>query len=63
MWHADREWNYVVLSTVRSLPQQEIVGRPSDSWRAEHLGLILTDAHLINVALTRARQGLIIIGM
>ena len=59
----DREWNYVLLSTVRSLAQREIVDQPSDSWRTEHLGLLLTDANEINVAITRARHGLIILGM
>ena len=56
------EWDYVLLSTVRSLPQREIVSRPSDSWRADNLGVV-TDHHDINVAITRARHGLIIIGM
>jgi len=56
------EWDFVLLSTVRSLPQREIDPRPSDRWRAQNLGFI-TDTHQINVAITRARQGLIIIGM
>ena len=56
------DWNYVLLSTVRSLPQRDIDHRPSDRWTAENLGAV-TDPHEINVAITRARQGLIIIGM
>ena len=52
----------MLLSTVRSLPQREIDRHPSDRWRAEYLGLV-TDQHEMNVALTRARQGLIIIGL
>jgi len=56
------EWDYVLLSTVRSLPQREIDAQPSDKWRAQNLGLI-TDEHQINVAITRARHGLIIIGV
>ena len=55
------EWDYVLLSTVRSLPQREIDAHPSDRWRAQNLGFI-TDQHQINVAMTRARLGLIIIG-
>ena len=55
------EWDYVLLSMVRSLPQREIDSHPSDRWRAENLGLI-TDQHQINVAITQARLGLIIIG-
>ena len=56
------EWDFVLLSAVRSLPQREIDSQPSDRWRADNLGLV-TDEHQLNVALTRARQGLIIIGM
>jgi len=59
--YAGSEWDYVLLSTVRSLPQREIDTHPSDRWRAQNLGFI-TDQHQINVALTRARCGLIIIG-
>ncbi|XP_011437288.3 3'-5' exoribonuclease HELZ2 [Magallana gigas] len=55
------EWNYVIFSTVRSLPRYRIEKRPTLGWCAKSLGFI-SDAHQINVALTRARRGLIIIG-
>ena len=56
------EWDYVILSLVRSLSKEEIDPQPSLSWLREHLGF-LTDEHQINVGLTRARKGLCIIGM
>jgi superfamily I DNA and/or RNA helicase len=55
------EWDYVILSTVRSLPVEDIDPHPSLRWKGKHLGFI-TDDHQINVAITRARKGLIIIG-
>ncbi|XP_028391332.1 LOW QUALITY PROTEIN: uncharacterized protein LOC114516140 [Dendronephthya gigantea] len=55
------ERDYVILSLVRSLPEREIERNPSRSWLKEHLGF-LTDEHQINVALTRAKRGLCIIG-
>ena len=63
---AGDEYDYVILSTVRSLPLEEIedhrlVEADSRLWKSEKLGF-LADYHLINVAITRAKQGLIIIG-
>ena len=55
------EKDYVILSLVRSLPKREIERNPSREWRTENLGFI-TDEHQINVALTRAKRGLFIIG-
>lgn len=55
------EWDYVIFSLVRSLPEYRIEPLPTFGWCKENLGFI-TDAHQINVALTRARKGLIIIG-
>lgn len=55
------EWDYVILSTVRSLPEYEIDKRPSIGWLKRNLGFII-DHHQINVALSRARKGLIIVG-
>ena len=51
----------MILSTVRSLPEYEIDKHPSDGWCMKYLGFIC-DPHQINVALTRARMGLIIVG-
>ncbi|CAB4015333.1 Hypothetical predicted protein, partial [Paramuricea clavata] len=55
------EKNYVILSLVRSLPEKEIEKNPLRPWLRENLGF-LTDKHQINVALTRAKRGLFIIG-
>ena len=56
------EWDYVILSLVRSLCKDDIDPEPSLYWLREHLGF-LTDEHQMNVGLTRARKGLCIIGM
>ncbi|XP_068675109.1 3'-5' exoribonuclease HELZ2-like isoform X2 [Montipora foliosa] len=55
------EWDYVIISLVRSMEKDEIDLEPTQSWLREHLGF-LTDEHQMNVALTRARKGLCIIG-
>ncbi|XP_062574962.1 LOW QUALITY PROTEIN: helicase with zinc finger domain 2-like [Saccostrea cucullata] len=55
------EWDYVIFSTARSLPDYRIEQYPTLGWCKQNLGFI-TDEHQINVALTRARRGLIIIG-
>ncbi|XP_055954676.1 helicase with zinc finger domain 2-like isoform X2 [Patella vulgata] len=55
------EWEYVIFSTVRSLPIDMLENYPSRSWIRNNLGFI-TDDHQLNVAITRAKQGLIIIG-
>ena len=56
------EWDYVILSTVRSLPDCDIDSKPTDGWRKKYLGFI-SDKNQVNVALTRAKRGLFIIGM
>ena len=60
--HAGSEWDYVILSLVRSLNKDDLEPDLSMYWLREHLGF-LTDEHLMNVGLTRARKGLCIIGM
>ncbi|XP_068677064.1 3'-5' exoribonuclease HELZ2-like isoform X1 [Montipora foliosa] len=57
------ERDFIVLSTVRSMPQDQIVNGNKDNqqWLVNHLGF-LTDERQMNVALTRAKHGLIIIG-
>ena len=55
------EQDYIILSTVRSLPKYEITKHPSEGWLKKNLGFI-TDEHQINVALTRAKKGMIIVG-
>ena len=55
------ERKFVILSTVRTMPSSEIERTPSKSWKEKHLGFVI-DPHQINVALTRAEEGLIILG-
>ena len=59
------EYDYLILTTVRSQPMQEIRNRhlvlPDNIWLKQHLGF-LTDTHQINVGITRAKHGLIIVG-
>ncbi|KAJ8271893.1 hypothetical protein COCON_G00107520 [Conger conger] len=58
------EWRYVILSTVRSCPRSEIDGqvpRPTKAWLSKQLGFI-TDPNQVNVAITRAQDGLCILG-
>ncbi|XP_067043097.1 3'-5' exoribonuclease HELZ2-like isoform X4 [Acropora muricata] len=55
------EWDYVIISLVRSLKEEEIDPEPTKTWLQKHLGF-LADEHQMNVGLTRARRGLCIIG-
>ncbi|CAN0438537.1 unnamed protein product [Lampetra planeri] len=55
------EWRYVLLSTVRSCSLDELQANPSRGWQMRRLGFI-TDENQVNVALTRAKEGLCIIG-
>ncbi|XP_043099695.1 helicase with zinc finger domain 2 [Puntigrus tetrazona] len=56
------EWPYVILSTVRSCSISAIgSGRPSKAWLGKRLGFI-TDPNQVNVAITRAQDGLVILG-
>ena len=59
------EYDYVILTTVRSQPLNEISNpdlvQPDRKWLRYTLGFV-TDPHQVNVAITRAKQGLIIVG-
>ena len=55
------EWDFVILSTVRTLPWYKIEERPTRGWKRANLGCI-TDENEMNVALTRAREGLVVVG-
>ncbi|XP_054029482.1 helicase with zinc finger domain 2 [Dryobates pubescens] len=55
------EWRYVILSTVRSCPCDEIDSTPTKSWQKTYLGFV-TNPNQVNVAITRAQEGLCIIG-
>lgn len=55
------EWRYVILSTVRSLPSKEIETEPDRAWLSKHVGFV-RDPNQINVGITRAKEGLCIIG-
>ncbi|GLD65959.1 helicase with zinc finger domain 2-like protein [Lates japonicus] len=55
------EWRYVILSTVCSLPSEEIVSEPDRAWLSKYLGFV-GDPNQINVGITRAKEGLCIIG-
>ncbi|RXN03714.1 helicase with zinc finger domain 2 isoform X1 [Labeo rohita] len=55
------EWKYVIMSTVRSCPKSDIETQPTKSWIMKRLGFIM-DPHQVNVGITRAQEGLCIIG-
>lgn len=55
------EWRYVLVSTVRSCPEIEVDQRPTKGWMKKFLGFV-TDPNQLNVAITRAQEGLCFIG-
>ncbi|XP_070186287.1 3'-5' exoribonuclease HELZ2-like isoform X2 [Littorina saxatilis] len=55
------EFDYVVLSTCRSVSRSQVEQKPTRDWLQRHLG-VTADTHLVNMALTRARKGLVITG-
>ncbi|NP_001018332.1 uncharacterized protein LOC552926 [Danio rerio] len=58
------EWPYVIVSTVRSCSTSDIQAyrvRPHKAWLGKRLGFV-TDANQVNVAITRAQDGLCILG-
>ncbi|XDV27827.1 hypothetical protein PO909_031305 [Leuciscus waleckii] len=55
------EWQYVILSMVRSCPSEEFESQPSREWLSKHIGFV-GDENQINVGITRAQNGLCILG-
>uniref|UniRef100_A0A3Q2ECN7 Helicase with zinc finger domain 2-like n=1 Tax=Cyprinodon variegatus TaxID=28743 RepID=A0A3Q2ECN7_CYPVA len=55
------EWRYVIVSTVISVPSTELEIEHDGAWMSKHVGFV-GDPHQINVAITRAKEGLCIIG-
>ncbi|XP_053171369.1 helicase with zinc finger domain 2-like [Scomber japonicus] len=55
------EWRYVILSTVCSLASEDIQSEPNRPWLSKHIGFV-GDPNQINVGITRAKEGLCIIG-
>ena len=51
----------MILSTVRSCPRSEIDRKPTKSWQKKYLGFV-TDPNQVNVGITRAQEGLCILG-
>ncbi|XP_046550029.1 LOW QUALITY PROTEIN: helicase with zinc finger domain 2-like [Haliotis rubra] len=56
-----REWDYVIISTVRSMPKCQVERQPTSGWICRNMGAVV-DHHQVNVAITRARKGLVLIG-
>jgi superfamily I DNA and/or RNA helicase len=56
-----REWDYVMISLVRTLPSNKIEKNPDTDWIQRHVGE-MSDINQINLMLTRARCGLVLIG-
>ncbi|XP_062401621.1 helicase with zinc finger domain 2-like [Sardina pilchardus] len=54
------EWPYVIMSVVRSSPSP-ITEANTREWRSKHIGFV-GDANQINVGITRAKDGLCILG-
>ncbi|KAK2493574.1 hypothetical protein MC885_018023 [Smutsia gigantea] len=55
------EWRYVLVSTVRTCPESDVDQRPTKSWLKKFLGFVV-DPNQVNVAITRAQEGLCLIG-
>uniref|UniRef100_A0A8C0N713 DNA2/NAM7 helicase-like C-terminal domain-containing protein n=1 Tax=Canis lupus familiaris TaxID=9615 RepID=A0A8C0N713_CANLF len=55
------EWRYVLVSTVRTCQESDLDQRPTKSWLKRFLGFVV-DPNQVNVAITRAREGLCVIG-
>ncbi|XP_021528158.2 3'-5' exoribonuclease HELZ2 [Aotus nancymaae] len=55
------EWRYVLVSTVRTCAKSNLDQRPTKSWLKKFLGFVV-DPNQVNVAFTRAQEGLCLIG-
>uniref|UniRef100_A0A8C8Y1A3 Helicase with zinc finger 2 n=1 Tax=Panthera leo TaxID=9689 RepID=A0A8C8Y1A3_PANLE len=55
------EWRYVLVSTVRTCQESDLDQRPTKSWLKKFLGFVV-DPNQVNVAITRAQEGLCLIG-
>ncbi|XP_029772445.1 helicase with zinc finger domain 2 isoform X2 [Suricata suricatta] len=55
------EWRYVLVSTVRTCPESDLDQRPTKSWLKKFLGFVV-DPNQVNVAITRAQEGLCLLG-
>uniref|UniRef100_A0A3Q2KMV1 3'-5' exoribonuclease HELZ2 n=1 Tax=Equus caballus TaxID=9796 RepID=A0A3Q2KMV1_HORSE len=55
------EWRYVLVSTVRTRPESDVDQRPTKGWLKKFLGFVV-DPNQVNVAITRAQEGLCLIG-
>nr|XP_021533534.1 helicase with zinc finger domain 2 [Neomonachus schauinslandi] len=55
------EWRYVLVSTVRTCQESDLDQRPTKSWLKKFLGFVV-DPNQVNVAITRAKEGLCFIG-
>ncbi|KAM5246258.1 3'-5' exoribonuclease HELZ2 [Ctenodactylus gundi] len=55
------EWRYVLVSTVCTCPKSDVDQRPTKSWLRKFLGFVM-DPNQVNVAVTRAQEGLCLIG-
>lgn len=55
------EWRYVLVSTVCTCPKSDVDRWPTRSWLRKFLGFVV-DPNQVNVAITRAQEGLCLIG-
>ncbi|XP_059174915.1 helicase with zinc finger domain 2-like isoform X2 [Physella acuta] len=56
-----QESDYVILSTVRTLPDSELQFPPTAKWTSQHIGEV-ANPRFVNLSITRAKAALFIIG-
>ncbi|XP_061191305.1 helicase with zinc finger domain 2-like [Saccostrea echinata] len=56
-----REWDNVILSTVRTMPGHKVELRSTTQWKEQHLGHLINHSQ-VSQALTRAKKRLTILG-